>query len=387
MLWGSVVRSSIVVLLLLFPFGDGSQSVFWAGPQVLHASVEVAFIDCGEYLERIAASAQGEDTSRLDHAPFFREYVDEWYNRVNRAGTKPGRLPTTGPLYRWLFSGLNFKYGTRLIITVDSWMSNLPFEVLRMDGVREPPRYMGLEHPITVRLAQIAAGLKEVRTRRCLYPLNVLALAPLAMSDPVRWEVTAVSSATRPRSSLGRLPLYYSRDELKGLTALVPTTSLLGKKARLNRSFLRQGYSVLHLATHARVDSSDGYCSSLLIAESGRLYPLPAAEIKNYPIQLPLVYLSACASGSSQSSAEGYYGVHTAFLEAGTERVVATRWPIDDRVAAELASYFYQHLRAGTGGARALWLARLDYWLVNQGTVYGKEIYWGGFACFQAGDR
>jgi CHAT domain-containing protein len=94
-----------------------------------------------------------------------------------------------------------------------------------------------------------------------------------------------------------------------------------------------------------------------------------------------LVTISACRSAGERAySGEGLVGFAWAFLRAGSRRVVAGLWDVDDRSTATLMDRFYAGLATGAPPARALREAKLA--LMKSGANYGKPYYWAAFQMF-----
>jgi LPXTG-motif cell wall-anchored protein len=76
------------------------------------------------------------------------------------------------------------------------------------------------------------------------------------------------------------------------------------------------------------------------------------------------------------TTGEGTIGLTTAFLSAGVPVVVASMWPVDDRVTAIIMRSFYRHLASGEPVATALRLAQLE---ASRSSRYAHPFYWAGF--------
>jgi CHAT domain-containing protein len=125
------------------------------------------------------------------------------------------------------------------------------------------------------------------------------------------------------------------------------------------------------LADH---EVSAGPSADALVLSDREVSALEIAARRQGP---SLVFLSACESGSSESSALSG-SLAAAFLAAGSQQVVATLRPVDDQRAQNLSTEFYR-----AGGvqdpvkALALVQARLSRtedleW--PQYTVFGQDL-------------
>ncbi len=139
------------------------------------------------------------------------------------------------------------------------------------------------------------------------------------------------------------------------------------------------GYAGLHFAGHAIVDPQVPWRSGLLLgrAHDGSDSLLTADRIAAARIPARLVVLSSCESGAGRSRAgEGVTGLATAFLAAGGSAVVASRWPVEDRAAAQLMDRFYAHLAKGESADRALAGAQAE---LRADPATADPFYWSGF--------
>jgi CHAT domain-containing protein len=113
------------------------------------------------------------------------------------------------------------------------------------------------------------------------------------------------------------------------------------------------GREILHFACHGLVDQKHGNFFGALALTPGRAASgadddgfLTLPEI--YALNLSgceLAILSACQTNVGlQQRGEGLYGLSRGFLVAGSRRVVASNWLVDDESAASLVSYFVASL-------------------------------------------
>ncbi len=119
------------------------------------------------------------------------------------------------------------------------------------------------------------------------------------------------------------------------------------------------GFTVIHLATHGKIDDLAPMNSRLLLSQDKLPDPtatvslnapvfdgtLTAGEVMNtWKLNAELVTLSACRSGlGRQSGGEGFVGFAQAFFLAGSRSVIVSLWEVDDRSSALLMARFYQN--------------------------------------------
>ena len=181
-------------------------------------------------------------------------------------------------------------------------------------------------------------------------PSARIALRALACKPLVARRVLALGESTRlPRAA-------HEANMVAGL--LAQGQAFVGEAATLeNLRAHAEHADVIHLACHAQFRTDNPVFSALhlhdgaLTAEAAESLRLPGA----------LVVLSACETALHDSAGGGdeMFGLARAFLVAGASRVMASLWPVDDALTAELMSEFYGGLRRGQPPAAALRLAQL----------------------------
>jgi hypothetical protein len=202
-------------------------------------------------------------------------------------------------------------------------------------------------------------------------PVGALALLPVhaAAADRVVSSYTPTLRAllrSRSRPSCAGATLVVAMAETPGLAALpgadrearavaglTPATVLSGAQATfatVREALLR--HPSVHFAGHAVADPADPSAGRLLLQDR----PLTVREIAalNLP-QARLAVLSACdtALGVPHLPDEALHLV-SAFQLAGYPEVVGTLWPINDRVARDIAVDLHRALADGEDAARAL---------------------------------
>ena len=151
---------------------------------------------------------------------------------------------------------------------------------------------------------------------------------------------------------LTRLP--FSRREAEMITTLVPAAGQARKaldfeaSRGLATSDELANYRFVHFATHGILNSEHPELSGVvlsLIDERGRPVDgfLRLNEIYNLRLPAELVVLSACQTALGREvRGEGFLGLVRGFMYAGSPRVVASLWKVDDRATAELMRRFYE---------------------------------------------
>jgi len=115
------------------------------------------------------------------------------------------------------------------------------------------------------------------------------------------------------------------------------------------RQQLEQQPAVLHFATHGLASRDFPEACALVLANdpehaSGEF--LLFRQIQQLDCRnIQLVVLSACSSSIGKTSrSAGLQGLVWAFLQAGAQQVIASRYPVNDHATAELMQVLYQQL-------------------------------------------
>ncbi len=199
-------------------------------------------------------------------------------------------------------------------------------------------------------------------------------------TNPTAWQTEAAIA------QLGRVP--YTRLEAQAVIAVADAAvSWLAQGFDANREAAMKAswdrYSLVHFATHALLNEQHPELSGIVLS----LYSRDGHAIDGflrindiYRLRMPveLIVLSACDSASGQEiGAEGPASLARAFFYAGSHRVLASLWPIDDRATATLMGAFYQSLLVEHHSvSEALRLAQQQ---VAQNPRWAQPYYWAGF--------
>ena len=142
-------------------------------------------------------------------------------------------------------------------------------------------------------------------------------------------------------------------------------------------------YRYIHFATHGLLDEVHPELSGLvlsLVDEKGQQQDgfLRLHDIYNLKLSADLVVLSACRTGlGKQIKGEGLVGLTQGFMYAGSPRVVASLWKVQDDSTAELMTSFYNAmLKEGKRPAAALREAQLAMLRKKQ---WQAPFYWAAF--------
>ncbi len=147
-------------------------------------------------------------------------------------------------------------------------------------------------------------------------------------------------------------------------------------------------YRYIHFATHSFINSHQPELSGIvlsLVDEQGREQDgfLRLQDIYQMHLPAELVVLSACRTAlGKEVRGEGMMSLTRGFIYAGSRRVVASMWKVDDAATSELMERFYGHMLGGPTSHRlapaaALRQAQLE---VMRRPNRRAPFYWAAFA-------
>lgn len=297
----------------------------------------------------------------------------------------------------WARQALQEKAIKHLVVIPDQALALLPFESLVIEN-EERRRYL-IDAEVAVDYAPSATILLQL-ARRPTAPARADREPVLAVGDPSYDSALEQSAAAARYAGVGgqlqRLP--YSGQEATWVTEVfrkegVKSAILKGKLAtewmvRGNVS----GRRIVHLACHGLVDQSYGnFFGALALAPDPTQQARPENNgflslAETYSLDLKdceLTILSACQTNyGPQKRGEGTFALTRGFLVAGSRRVVASNWLVDDEAAASLVSYFCslvakrEHAGEKPDYARAL--ADAKRWIRTQ-PKWQDPYFWATF--------
>lgn len=239
---------------------------------------------------------------------------------------------------------------TTLIIVPDGPLRTIPFAVLHDGGRFLVERYaIG----ITPALSLVGAVRAQPITRVLL------------------------NGIIAPTQGFPGLP--FVAEELASVGATFPSreyTDTSFVTATLEREMVEGGYSIVHMATHAQIESD--YRRSFLLAHDDLITmdeledTIGSQRFSDRPVDL--LVLSACRTAvGDERAALGLAGVA---VKAGARSALASLWAVNDESTALLIGEFYRELASGASKAAALRGAQLA--LLNDAR-YSHPAYWAPF--------
>jgi CHAT domain-containing protein len=309
----------------------------------------------------------------------------------------------------------------RLVIVADGALQYIPFAALPVPAGENPeadPQPLMVKHEIVSlpSASTLAVLRREIAGRKPAAKSLAVLADPVFADDDTRVRRLAnkaiVNGKTGPADSeekdipslqmvrsaretgvidaeagFGRL--LNTRREATAILALVPERerkqALDFQASRMTALSPELGqYRIVHFATHGLLNNIHPELSGIvlsLVNETGEAQDgfLRLQDIYNFKLPVELAVLSACQTGlGKEIKREGLIGLTRGFMYAGTPRIVASLWKVDDRATSELMKRFYQGMLGveRMRPAEALRQAQLSIWKQKQ---WRAPYYWAAF--------
>jgi CHAT domain-containing protein/Flp pilus assembly protein TadD len=269
-------------------------------------------------------------------------------------------------LYDWLIAPVGGRLGPGHVLVIEP---DGPIGAIPMQALIDPDgKYLGERFPIVV-----SHGLASYAERSQMSPLTSRSVA-LVIANPALGSDLAKAFP----------PLEDAAREARDVEALFPAATFLSGKASTLEALesFRSDAEIFHFAGHSVSAGSD---VGLLLATAdesgidGRM--LRGSQILGQDwSRCTLAVLSACSTGTGERN--GFVNpvsLVRAFLNAGTGRVVASRWNVDTTATAGFMRRFYQSVLSGTLPSAGLQDAA-EALRKNPATAH--PYYWAAFQLF-----
>ena len=110
---------------------------------------------------------------------------------------------------------------------------------------------------------------------------------------------------------------------------------------------------------------------------------LRIGEINKLDIKADMVCLSACETGKGKIySSEGVISFAQAFMQAGSNAVSVTLWPIVDESTSDFMVSMYQKVADGQTFSKAINETKRDFITGQYGELYKHPFFWAPFVYY-----
>lgn len=280
-----------------------------------------------------------------------------------------------------------------VVVVADGSLRGIPFGLLTLDSsatLQQRNAVTYLPSAGTLRWLRPEHGESTARVSVAVFADPVFEASDPRLTahagDPT--SNTDVTRALRDANTQSLSRLVWSRREAQSITSnLPPDKRWLALDFDANReSVLKaswQPYGVVHFATHSLIDFKNPQLSGVVLSlydKQGQPVDgfLRVTDIYNLSLPVQLVVLSTCDSAADSAAlGDDVYSLTNAFFYAGTPRILASLWSVDDRAAAAFMAYFYRALLARhLPPSEALRYARTAM-VLDSG--WRAPYYWSGF--------
>lgn len=231
-----------------------------------------------------------------------------------------------------------------LTIIPDGPLHYLPFSVLEFGQHHQP-----LINKFSISYAPSLSVLQQLHN---ITPIdhnnNILLVANPTMTPSQR--VLNDSDENNYRLGFYSKELPYTAFEANYIKAIAQQSVTMLVRDNANKTSLYNqplnSYQILHFATHGIANSYQQSLGGLVLSNTSNADNLLLApEIINLPLNADLVVLSGCETAAGKMvDGEGVFSLSRSFFSAGTKRVIASLWPVQDDATAKLMKAFYQYL-------------------------------------------
>lgn len=164
------------------------------------------------------------------------------------------------------------------------------------------------------------------------------------------------------KKTIRELPFGF--EECQVIADMLPQSKLITGHA-LDRHKLVESMEseILHLSTHGNTESYNRMANYLVVRDNNgkptKVYVDEISQLDKAPI---LVNLSACSTaGGKHHLGEGTYSIARSFIQAGSETVIKTLWPVQEDITKEFMIQLYRHWLTGVTIGEAMMRTKASF--------------------------
>lgn len=305
-------------------------------------------------------NAQGLEKRSLGPSAAIIEQLERTKQRINLVNDSelPHHLDVLGDL---LFKPVSDLLDTHLLVASGGLLSDFPLEAVQLEGSA-----LANSH-ILVNIRSVGAPASSAR--HALRPLEVTRL--FLAGDPLL-NSTGMHELAGAATEL---------DMVASTFAAAEVSQFRRKDLRL-AAFRHPSFSqadLVHLASHALIDSSYPELSRLLLSGPDNRSYLTPEDIAGQQLQARLIVLSACETvGYNRFDFDSRLGYVSQLLQQSNGLVLASLWPVGDRQTLAFMSLFYRQLASGIPIPLALHQAKLE----SKKSAGPGDLGWAAFQLY-----
>lgn len=314
--------------------------------------------------------------------------TDSWKFEAALESDSPDSMPLGRRLYAELLGGVSapLRAKTEWIVAADDITVRLPWNALREPTAKKREEFVVAGHAIRFVPSgmSLARRPREPGERRMAGVFLGIGDGVYNRADPRKAEMRAGYGFGSAQAAVELPRLVGSGHELEVCARAWRGESRLltgedASRAGLIRELARKP-AVVHIAAHVlQAAAPEESVIHLGLAPDGAPETLTRYDVANLAVAGSTVVMSGCASAAAPApEGAGLLGLARAWLIAGADSVVGTRWPAPDD-GGGLFEAFYRNLQGGTDVtvSRALRQAELE--MLRSGSWRSKPRYWASF--------
>lgn len=266
---------------------------------------------------------------------------------------------------------------TSLIVVPDSYLYQLPLDVLPSETPQHAASYGSARYLIESMEVRYLNNLQEYMTRSpgAFYELDYAGFGISRFQESTQGE------------QLVPLPMApFEVEAVRGELTRFRNLSAFTEAQATPENFMESASNarILHLATHSKLSEEDPLFSRLYLSPSenaeegsneisGQIF---AYELFDLNLRSDLIMLNSCESGSGRYfQGSGIMGISRALRYAGARSLILNSWSVNDQYASDFAIEFYKYINQGESKSGSLREAKLHF-LKNKNA---NPHYWGPY--------
>ncbi len=249
----------------------------------------------------------------------------------------------------------------QISVIPDNYLYRIPLEVLPTEEPDSPISFGSTRYLIEDYRFRYFTSLKEFDSNRRSFSTSTENdFSGFAISDFQNFRGTNLPSLPYATVETNNITDVLSAfNNKKVYTGDAATKNIFKEKVSTSR--------LVHVATHSEVSEQDPLFSTIYLKNSSDSDTLQsdqalyAYELFDTPLNSEFIMLNSCSSGSgSYIQGSGIMGISRALRYAGAKSLALNLWSVNDKVASEFATDFYDLLNEGETKSEAIRQAKLN---------------------------
>ncbi|WP_409029565.1 CHAT domain-containing protein [Gracilimonas sediminicola] len=249
----------------------------------------------------------------------------------------------------------------QISVVPDNYLYRIPLEVLPTEKPDSPISFGSTRYLIEEYHFRYFTSLKEFDSNRRTFSASTETdFSGFAISDFQNFKGTNLPSLPYATVETNNITnVLSSFNNKKVFTGDAATKDIFKQKVGTSR--------LVHVATHSEVSEKDPLFSTIYLKNSSDSDTLQsdqalyAYELFDTPLNSEFIMLNSCSSGSgSYIQGSGIMGISRALRYAGAKSLALNLWSVNDKVASEFATDFYDLLNEGETKSEAIRQAKLN---------------------------